>query len=45
MVDDDRDGGWETVTNKKEISQQQKEERQKELENKEQIYNNYLDHF
>ena len=45
VVDDDRDGGWETVTNKKEISQQQKEERQKELENKEQIYNNYLDHF
>ena len=45
MVDDDRDGGWETVKNKKEISQQQKEERQKELENKEQIYNNYLDHF
>ena len=45
VVDDDRDGGWETVTNKKEISQKQRQDRQDEIEKREKIYNNYLEHF
>ena len=45
MVDDDRDGDWETVTNKKEDMQKRKEQRQEEQEKTEKIYNDYLDHF
>ena len=45
MVDDDRDGTWETVGTKKEENKQKKEQRQQDLEKKEKIYNDYLNHF
>ena len=45
VVEDDRDGGWETVTNKKQDNEQKKRERQEEIEKQEKIYNDYLNHF
>ena len=45
VKEDDRDGEWETVKNKKEDNQQKKEQRQQDLEKTEKIYNDYLDHF
>ena len=44
VVDDDRDGGWETIGEKKD-DKKLKEERQEEKKKTEQLYNEYLNKF
>ena len=43
-MDDDRDGQWETIGEKK-VDEKRKEQLQKEKEKTEQFYNDYLNKF
>ena len=44
VVEDERDGGWETVSKKKE-DKNKKEERRPQEEKTEKMYNEYLSQF
>ena len=44
VIEDDRDGGWETVTTKKE-DKSKREEKRLEQEKSEKLYNDYLNQF
>ena len=45
VVEDDRDGGWETVTKKKVKSEEDKKKEEKEKENTKNMYDDYLNQF
>ena len=44
VIEDDRDGGWETITTKKE-DKSKREEKRLEQEKSEKLYNDYLNQF
>ena len=45
VIEDDRDGGWETVTKKKSKSAEEKKKEEQEKEHTQFMYDQYLDQF